>query len=65
MRFLLVRDPSLIMSNNDFESVIKCIRTAEPITSSSCDLNANELSRRSANAITSAERIDPVSLLDL
>ena len=65
MRFSLVWETLLIMSNSDFEYVIRCIRASEPNISSSCDLNANALSKRSANAITSAERTDLVICLDL
>ena len=51
MRFSFVRDPLLIMSNNDFESIIKCVGAARQFACSICDCSPNASLNRSANAM--------------
>ncbi len=65
MRFLLVREPLVIISNNDFESVRRCRGTARCTPCSTCDLSARASSNRSANAITLADNTERLTLLDL
>lgn len=62
--FSLVRDPLLIMSNNDFESFCKCRSIAFLSACSNCDWRACASSNKSAKAITSADNTERVTLLD-
>ena len=63
--FSLDFDPLLIISNYDFESVSKCMGTARISACSIWYLSATASSNRSANAITSADSTERVTLLDL
>ena len=60
--FLLVLEPLLMISNNEFESVNKYILIARLSACSTCDRSANEWSTKSAKAITSANKTERVTL---
>lgn len=62
--FSLVRDHFLMMPKNDFESVNKIMGIARPVDFSKWKRIVKASSNLSANAITSAERIDLVTRLD-
>ncbi len=56
---------SNLMPNNAFEPVSKCIGTEFFSASSACEQDANASSNRLTRGITSAERTEPITCLDL
>ncbi len=56
MRFQLVRDHLVVISNRDLESVRRCVDTERLRACSDWDLFAKALSNKYANKMTSADR---------
>ncbi len=65
IRFSLVRDPLLIISNKDLESVNRCMGTARCNACSICERIAYASSSIFQKGITSADRTDLATRRDL
>ena len=64
IRFSLVLEPLLMISNNDFESFSRCMSTPRRSACSNWSQRAKASSKSSANAMNSAKRTERVTLRD-
>ncbi len=63
--FALFRDPLLVISNSDFESVGKCMVTERRSACSICEHIARVSSEKAAKAMTLAESTEPCLSIQL